>query len=81
MHHDTGPPHWKVVQIKIAKGLRMTGQTDGRTYGHIILLLRKFEPVAYGRMRCAQLKAAQMISKKLCRRPVSETEIQTYILD
>ena len=82
MHHDAGPPHWKSIKIqKNAKGPRTTGQTDGWMDGYIILPLRGFEPVACSRMCCAQLWATQMIAKKQCRRPDSETEIQTYKLN
>ena len=48
----------------------MDGQMDGRmdrqTDEHIVLLHRLFEPVACGRMRCAQLQAGQIIAKNQC---------------
>ena len=43
---------------------RIYGRTDGGTYGwmdrHIILPLRRFEPVACGWIHCAQLRAVGM---------------------
>ena len=62
---------------------------DDRTGGHIIPSLRGFDPVACGRMRCTQLWAARMITKKrrgrLDRETVRHTDGQrdgqTYKLD
>ena len=48
-----------ITNTKIAKCVRTIGQTDG----YIILPLRGFDPVAYGRMSWLQLQAAKMITK------------------
>ena len=60
---------------------RMNGRTDRRTDGHIILPLRGFEPMVCGRMSCAQLRAAQMITKKRRGRLDRKTKIWTYKLN
>ena len=39
------------------------GRTDGRMDRNIILTLRGFDPVAFGRMRYTQLRATKMIAK------------------
>ena len=49
-----GPAGNKIDKHKTTKDPRNTGRKDG----HIILSLRGFEPMACGRMRCAQLRAA-----------------------
>ena len=36
---------------------------DGKTGRHIILPLGRFDPMAFGGMRCKQLQAAWMIAK------------------
>ena len=51
---------------------------DRQMDGNIILPLRGFETVAYGRMCCAELQAAQMIAKKWCGWLDRETERQRY---
>ena len=48
-----------ITNTNISKVPQMIGQTDR----YIILPLRGFDPVAYGRMRWSQLQAAKMITK------------------
>ena len=48
-----------ITNTEVAKGVWMIGQTDG----YIILPLRGFDPVDYGRRRWSQLQAARMIDK------------------
>ena len=58
----------------------MIGQTDG----YIILPLRGFDPVAYGRMRWSQSQATKMIPKNRRGHPDIRTEIHKdiyYILN
>ena len=64
-----------ITNTKIAKGQR----TIGHTNGYIILPLRGFYPVAYGRMRWLQLQAAEMITKNQRGQPDIRTDIQTDI--
>ena len=64
------------TNTRIAKSLAYN-----RMGGHIILTLGVFEPVAYGHMQCAQLRAAQIIDKKRRVRPDGETDRKTYKLD
>ena len=60
---------------------RSRGQLYRWTDGHIILPLRGFDPVAYGRMRCAQLqdkrfdrqKAGQMTGHRYRHRHIIST--------
>ena len=54
------PPLEMSINKKIEKLPQVTGHTDG----NIILPLGGFLPVACGRMRCAQLRAAQIIAQK-----------------
>ena len=57
---------------------------DGRTDGNIILPLRELEPVAYGRMRWAQLRATRFYFQKAMWKTSQryrETERQTYKLE
>ena len=54
----------------------MDGRTEGWIDRHIILPLRGFEPMACGRMRYAQLRAAQIIIKKKRGQPNREKERQ-----
>ena len=54
---------------------------NGWTDRYIILPLRVFELVACSRMRCPQLRAAQMINKKRCGVPDRDMERQTNKLN
>ena len=45
---------WMTSQTDI-KSQKARRQTDGQTYGHILLTLRVFEPMACGHMSSAQL--------------------------
>ena len=77
MHRNSGPPHWKLIQIKkIAKGPWMTRRSYVRMGGHIILTTRGFDTMASDCMRCAQLQAPKTITKK--RRGQTERETGGY---
>ena len=71
-YRDAGTPHWKLIQIQ--KPQKALIQPDIWMDGHIILSLRGFEPVACGRMHCAQLWSARMITKKRRGRPDIKTD-------
>ena len=62
MNRNSVTPHYQLIQIKIFK--KFHGLTDGQPDRHIILPLRVFDPVAYSRMRCAQLRATRFDSQK-----------------
>ena len=66
-----------ITNTKIAKGQRAIGHTNG----YIIVPLRGFDPVAYGRMRWSQLQAAKMITKNQRGQQDIRTDIQIDIQD
>ena len=72
MYRGAGPPHWILIQIQ--KLQKSCGRPGVRMDRHIILPLREFYPMAWIRMRCAQLQAARMISKNRCGRLDIDTQ-------
>ena len=60
--------HWTpTLKINTNKKTAKGPRTTGRMNGHIILPLRGFDPLAWGRMHCAQLQAARFDFQKATR--------------
>ena len=60
MYLYQSPVWWSRVALHLFKSENPSRGPDGRTDGHILLLLRGFEPMAFGHMHCSQLQAARM---------------------